>query len=397
MKRTREVDGEQTKTVQSDSTSSSWLSGIRSWVFSESVAEQSRLNETATKVLNDFFANNQMRDIIVKNIYELPAPIRSLFVNEDGALSLVLMSALLTNLRNVVLTDLSVSDMRQRVPEYIQCIHEVKTVERWQFQSVVEPKGAFDSSIGSAVDQFKEQMLKIDKSLVYEFSGDGRHRIVSGPIEEFVRLEAEKEAEKLERERLKSESAEVEKQRIALTEKRQKLDEDIAKLDEEKEAANSESERLKSESAEIEKQRAAVKSQLERQQRAHQEKERAIMKKRDEVQSELDAKAKQLENDKIQMREKMLSIQKETDIERSKIQEQHQKFNEELSRLNAKKDALKSREERLEVASVQMVKSKIQCMLQNGVVVWEKEEEEMMNAYKTHLSGWYDSWNTLLL
>ena len=290
----------------------------------------------------------------MKNIHEQPAAIRSLFVNEDGALSLVLVSTLLNNLRNVVLTDLSVSDMRQRVPEYMQCIQEVQTVGHWQFQSVIEPKGAFDPKIASAADQYKQQMFKNEKSFIYEFSGDGRHRIVSGPIEEVVRMRAKKQAEKLERERLKSESAEIKKQR------------------------------------------AALKSQMERQQREHQQKEFQFTKQRDKVQSELDAKAKQLENEKIKIEENLHSIKKETENERAHIQMQRQNIDEELSRLNAEKEAMKAREEHLEVASVQMLKSKIQCLLQNGVVDWDKSEGARIIAFCDQVSGRYESWNVPL-
>ena len=93
------------------------------------------------------------------------------------------------------------------------------------------------------------------------------------------------------------------------------------------------------------------------------------------------------------MKENLQTIKKETENERAHIQEQRQKIIEELSRLNAEREAMKSREEHLEVVSVQMLKSKIQCMLQNAVVDWDKSEGAMIKVFCAYVSGRYDSWN----
>ena len=239
---------------------------------------------------------------------------------------------------------------------------------------------------------------------------------------EKMNLEKERERINLDAENLKNEKRQhsecMEEMQFAernLDLQAVRLEKESLRIESERMRLIKDSERLNRANEQFDVEHTAKQQKVERIKRELQEKELEFTKQKDSVLSELDAKAKQLENEELKMKEHLLSIQRKTEDEHTRIHSERQKISEEIARLDKEKEATKSesvrlksesaeiekqraalnsREERLEMASVQVMKSKILCMLQNAVVNWDKNEEEMIRAFCVHVGGRYDLYCT---
>ena len=95
------------------------------------------INNLAVGALNESFKECRMQRIVINNIHVLSRRMSacSLFVDDDGYLSIKLLHKLLPKLQSVIMSDLSLEDMRTHVSEYIDCVEEVNDLRYLEFRS----------------------------------------------------------------------------------------------------------------------------------------------------------------------------------------------------------------------------------------------------------------------
>ena len=118
-------------------------------------------------------------------MHGLPLSVRSLFVGDDGALSLELLSGMLPRLQRVSFTDITADILRERISEYIECIENTNKLKRFEIRSTLEKNGHADISILSLIDETKDRFCEMGRTLHYVFGKDHCHRIVSEKYEIF--------------------------------------------------------------------------------------------------------------------------------------------------------------------------------------------------------------------
>ena len=116
---------------------------------------------------------------MIKNVHDLSVSLRSLFVADDGYLSMKMIYDLLPTLNCVVMTELSMHDMRECMSEYLECIQESNNLRRFDFQSVRDMDGKPDDDVRGMVYESMASFSQMGRTLVYVFNDDDTHQIVS--------------------------------------------------------------------------------------------------------------------------------------------------------------------------------------------------------------------------
>ena len=463
------------------------------------------ISKFGIKLMAFYFTNSSMTQIAVRCVHDLPPPLRRLFRNEEGTLSLLPITKLLPRVTVVSLTELQLADLTENGEQYMMSITEFAensrnaNVQTIEFRSVFMEQMREDSTLTALISKYGNGIAP-EWTLRYEFSNNPYHRIVAQRLSAKLPTEtdsdpkwswtpktilpdcAEKSGDghvkhctlsldadpivlseysddekmefgmnalrtiigddvmdrfklKLFIERFEEEiqgnidiwyrvivmeeehsgvvmkiieqsSCEVghleingmmlpvksNKERYELSlSKRTMLEEYRAREESEKlKYFQAETERLKTEWNDIERQRVAAELAA-KSERDRLDTERQILQNEmvslEREREAFNAEAENLRKEKTQYAEcveKLKFTERNLDIQAMQLKEERKMMVEESIRIE-------SEQKRLEVASIQIVKSKIQCLLQNGDVDWDKDEEEIIEAFRVHVSGRYDS------
>ena len=139
------------------------------------------INNLAVAALNASFRECRMQRIVIKNVHVLSRRMSacSLFVDDDGYISMKLLHKLLPKLQSVIMSDLALEHMCAHVSEYIECIEEVNDLLYFEFRSEPGILGILDISILSNVYESMARLCAMGRTIEYLLDDNHCHRIVS--------------------------------------------------------------------------------------------------------------------------------------------------------------------------------------------------------------------------